>query len=277
MLDVILDTVFDGLKLLPFLFVAFLIIEFIEHRYENKTNELLKKTGKFGPFFGSLLGLVPQCGFSVLATNLYVTRLLTMGTLIAIYLSTSDEMLPVMLSGGLSYKVILTSLAIKFGVGLLMGFLIDLLYRPKVDPNYEICDHEHCSCHKSHSIIKASLIHTLKIFIFIFIINFLINTSFYYFGEDYLAKILLKDNIFGSFLTSLIGLIPNCGASVALTELYINHSISFGSMIAGLLTGSGVGLVVLIKNNQSLKNTLLIISLLYLIGSIVGLVINIIL
>lgn len=277
MIDVLLDTILDGLKLLPFLFVAFLIIEFIEHRYENKTGDILKKAPKLGPLFGSLFGLVPQCGFSVLATNLYVTRLITMGTLIAIYLSTSDEMLPVMISGGLSHKVILVSLAIKFGVGLLMGFLIDLVYHPKVAPNYEICDHEHCSCHKSHSVIKASLIHTLKIFIFIFIINFIINTSFYYFGEDYLAKILLKDNIFGSFLTSLIGLIPNCGASVALTELYINHSISFGSMIAGLLTGSGVGLVVLIKNNKLFKNTLLIISLLYLIGSIVGLVINIIL
>ena len=276
MIDIILDTVFDSLKLLPFLFIAFLIIELIEHKYENKTNTLIKNSGKFGPIVGSLLGLFPQCGFSVFATNLYVTRLITMGSLVAIYLATSDEMLPVMLSGGMKWQVILISLGIKFVIGIITGVIIDLIIKGDNKPVYEICDHEHCHCHKDHGVIKSSLIHTLKIFIFIFVFSFIINTSFYYFGEEFLSKILLKNSIFGSFLTSLIGLIPNCGASVLLTELYINNTITYGSMMAGLLTGAGVGLAILVKNNKPFKNTLFILLVIYLVGALSGLIINLI-
>ena len=276
MVDVILDTLLDGLKLLPFLFIAFLIIEYFEHHYQKKAKNVMEKSGRFGPILGSIFGLVPQCGFSVFATNLYITRIISMGTLVSIYLATSDEMLPVMLSGGLSYKVILVSLGLKLLIGLAVGFIIDAVIRRQEKPVYEICDHEHCSCSKSHSVIKASVIHTLKILLFIMIFSFAINVSFHYFGEDILSKILLKNNFFGPFLTSLIGLIPNCGASVLLTELFISKSITFGSMMAGLLTGSGVALVVLVKNNKPFKNTLLIISIIYSIGVIAGLIINLV-
>lgn len=274
MLDILLDTLIDGIKLLPFLFVAFFIIEYIEHRYQDKSLDIVKKTGRFGPLVGGILGLVPQCGFSVLATNLYVTRIVSLGTLISIYLATSDEMIPVMLAGKMDFKTILIALLIKLVVGMLCGFIIDLILHKNNKPIYDICEDEHCLCEKTSNIFLSSLTHTLKIFGFILLISLVLNISFEYLGNNFLSKILLKDNLFGSFLTSLIGLIPNCGASVLLTNLYISNAINFGEMMAGLLTGSGIAIVVLFRSNKHIKENLLITLILYLIGSIVGLLIN---
>lgn len=273
MWEVILDTLLDGTKLLPFLFVTFLIIEIFEHKFSDKGKKIVEKSGKFGPVLGSIFGIVPQCGFSVAATNLYVTRIISLGTLFSVYLATSDEMIPILIAEQASLSLILKILVIKLVLGIIFGFLIDLLIRNRQKPNYDICDHENCEC-KEH-IVLASLKHTFNIFIFILICTFVINLIMHFLGESYLESILLKNNIFAPFITSLIGLIPNCASSVVLTELYLNSAISFSSLIGGLLTGSGIALLVLLKETDK-KEALKIIGLLYLIGSISGIIIEIV-
>lgn len=278
MIDIILDTLIDSLKLLPFLFIAFLIIELIEHKLSKQTKELVSKSGKVGPLIGSILGLFPQCGFSVMATNLYVTRIITLGTLISIYLATSDEMLPIMLSQKIAFIEILKLLGIKFICGIIWGFIIDLLLNKKSEKrniNYEICDEDHCNCRKK-GIIKSTLIHTLKTMLFIMLVSFLLNTLLHFIGETNLSKVFLKNSIFGPFISSLIGLIPNCGSSIVITELYLNGAISLGSTMAGLLTGSGVALLVLFKENKDIKENITILSLLYGLGVISGIIIELI-
>lgn len=278
MIDIILDTLIDSLKLLPFLFIAFLIIELIEHKLNKQTKELVSKSGKVGPLIGSLLGLFPQCGFSVMATNLYVTKIITIGTLISIYLATSDEMLPIMLSQKIAFIEIVKLLGIKFICGIIWGFIIDLLLNKKSKKeniNYEICNEDHCNCHEE-GVIKSTLIHTLKTLLFIMLVSFLLNMLLHFIGEDSLSKLFLKNSIFGPFISSLLGLIPNCGSSIVITELYLNGAISLGSAMAGLLTGSGVALLVLFKENKDIKENITILSLLYGLGVISGIIIELI-
>ena len=268
----------DSIKLLPFLFIAFLIIELIEHKLSNKSKKVISKSGKYGPILGSLLGLIPQCGFSVVATNLYITRIISLGTLISIYLSTSDEMLIILLSKNANVKTILPLLLVKFSIGMISGFLIDFILRnkKKKQETYSICEDEHCGCEHEENLFKSSLIHTIKTFIFMFLATLLITYIFELFGEEYLSKLLLKDTIISPFITSLIGLIPNCASSVILTELYLSESINFASIISGLLTGSGVAILVLFKSNKNLKENLTILSLIYGIGVISGIIITLI-
>lgn len=277
MLDIILDTLLDGVKLLPFLFIAFLIIEALEHKLNKKNKKVISKAGKFGPAFGSLLGAIPQCGFSVMATNLYATRIITIGTLIAIYLSTSDEMLPIMLSHKVDISLIIKIIGTKVILGMLYGFIIDLFLRKRTKKapkeNYSICEEEHCDC--DHGILISSIKHTITTLLFILFTTFILNTVMEVFGENLLSKVLLKHTVFGSFITSLISLIPNCGSSVIVTELYLNKAITYGSMIGGLLTGSGVALLVLFRINKNLKENIKIVSLVYLLGAITGLLIDI--
>ena len=277
MLDIILDTLLDTLKLIPFLFIAFLIIELIEHKLNNRNKKVLTKSKKYGVILGSLLGVIPQCGFSVMATNLYITRIITLGTLIAVYLSTSDEMLPILISQKAEPSIIIKILLIKVLFAIIYGIIIDLIIsktKKKEQENYQICDEDHCHCEKG--ILKSALKHTLNISLFILIINFIINIIFTYIGEDFLSKLFLKDTIFSPFITSLIGLIPNCGASVILTELYLNNAINLSSLISGLLTGSGTALIVLFKGNKSVKENLLIVLLLYLLGAFSGIIMELI-
>ena len=277
MKEVILDTIVDSLKLIPFLLVAFLIIELLEHKLNNKTKSIITKSKKIGPIIGSLLGVIPQCGFSVMATNLYITRIITLGTLISIYLSTSDEMLIIMISEKVEISLILKILLIKIFFGIVYGLIIDKIINKKKkdkETNYELCDKEHCDC--NHSILLSAIKHTLHITLFIFIITLIINTIFTLLGDNYLSKILLNNSILSPFITSLIGLIPNCAASVILTELYLNSTISLGALIGGLLTSSGSSLLVLIKNNKNQKENLSIILLLYTLGILSGIIIELI-
>ncbi len=279
MFDIVLDTLLDALKLLPFLFLAFLLIEFIEHKLSKKSKKIIEKSGYLGPLLGGMLGLVPQCGFSVLATNLYITRIISLGTLISIYLSTSDEMLPILIMEKASFSIIFKILLIKFIIGISAGFIIDFILRKskrkqkKKKEDYSICHDEHCHCDEE-GIFLAALTHTLKTLFFIIIVSFVLNIIMTYLGEDYISKIFMKDNILSPFLASIIGLIPNCSASIILTELYIGGAISFASVISGLLTGSGVALLVLFKSNKNLKENLTILALIYLIGSFSGIIIE---
>ena len=272
MLEVIQDTLLDTIKLLPFLFVAFLIIEFIEHKLSNKLENIISKSGKLGPIVGALLGAVPQCGFSVLATNLYVTRIISLGSLISIYLSTSDELIPLMISHNAPLTKILSIVSIKVVIGIISGFLIDLFIRKTTKSDFVLCEDEDCDC--DHSIIKSSLIHTLKIAFFILIITFLINILFHFVDLSFLESALKNNKILTPFIASLIGLIPNCASSVMISELYLNNLISLGTTLSGLLTGSGVAIMVLVRKNKNISENIFIIGLIYIIGVIWGLLFN---
>ena len=281
MLEIIEDTLIDAIKLLPFLFITYLIMEYIEHKMGEKTKNTIKKSGKLGPIIGSILGIFPQCGFSVSATNLYAGRVITLGTLIAVYLSTSDEMLPIFISEAVSPIIILKILGIKLIIGMIAGSLMDLIInvfnknKQKEDDNEigHMCEEEHCHCDEN-GVFKSALKHTLNIFLFIILITFIINIVVYFVGEETIASWILNKPVIGSMITSLIGLIPNCAASVIITNLYLENVISLGSMIAGLLTGAGVGLAVLFKTNNKLKENIGIVALVYIIGVIVGMIIE---
>jgi len=270
MLHILIHTLEDLVKIVPFLFIAFLIMEYLEHKVSSKKNVLNNK--KIGPVVGSLLGVIPQCGFSVMATNLFSSRVITFGTLLAVYLSTSDEMLPLLISKGADFQLVIAILLIKVVVAIICGYLFDLLFRKKMPKDFSICESDECHCEEG--IFKSSLIHTLKISFFIFLITLLLNILIHYLGEDKIASILLKDNFFGPFLASLVGLIPNCASSIIMTELYLSGVITAGMLIGGLLTGSGIGLLVLFKVNKNKKENLVMLLSLYIIGVVVGILID---
>ena len=278
MLEIIEDTLIDSVKLLPFLFLTYLLMEYIEHKTKEKTKETIKKSGKFGPLIGGILGIVPQCGFSVSATNLYAARVITLGTLIAVYLSTSDEMLPIFISEAVPISTILKILGIKLLIGVFAGFIIDLVIRfvkkekQEEEKIVDLCEKEHCHCEKG--IVKSALKHTINIFIFIVIITFIINLVIYFIGEDTIAGFLRNQPILGPVIAGIIGLIPNCASSVILTQMYLENVISAATMISGLLVGAGVGLAVLFKTNKGIKQNLKITALLYVIGVLSGIVIG---
>ena len=276
MLDVLLDSLLDVLKLIPFLLFAFIILEYIEHKMSKKNEEILVNNKKYGPVLGGILGAFPQCGFSAMATKLFSSRVITLGTLIAVYLSTSDEMLPIMISKGTSLLIILKIIGIKVIIGIILGLLIDLFYKKKNNHQYTIheeCLDEHCHCEKS--IIKSSIHHTINITIYLLITILVLNTIIYFVGEENIREFLLNNK--GTyFISSLVGLIPNCASSVIMTEIYLSKMISFGSLMSGLLTGAGVGLLLLFKTNKNIKENILIIILLYIIGIIFGYLIDLI-
>lgn len=275
MLHIIEHTLIDTLKLLPFLFVTFFVMEYIEHKTSKKSKEKIEKAGKFGPLVGSLLGSFPQCGFSVAATNLYATRIISIGTLVAIYLATSDEMLPILLSEQVEISLIVKVLSIKIVIGIIFGFLIDIIFFKKEKETIkDFCEEEHCDC--EHGIVKSSIKHTLHIYGFIVLIELILNIIMHYMGQEMLQSIFMKDSIFGPFITSLVGLIPNCAASVAITELYLNEAITFGAFMSGLLTGSGVAILVLFKTNKNIKENIKITSIVYFIGVVCGILFDLI-
>lgn len=275
MSDVILDTVIDTAKLVPFLFLTYWVMEYLEHRTGAKTRKMVQKAGKWGPMIGSVLGAVPQCGFSAAASNLYAGRVITLGTLISIYLSTSDEMLPIMLSKQADARLIVSVLFMKVLIGMVAGFVIDWCYRgkqPEEGHIHDLCEHEHCHCEEG--ILHSAVHHTLHISFFILLISFALNLVLYFMGEDALSAILLNHSVFGPVLAGLVGLIPNCAASVAITQLFLEGVIGIGSMMAGLLVGAGVGLLVLFRMNHHRKENFRIVGLLYAIGVVTGIVLE---
>ena len=279
-LEVLQDTAIDTIKLLPFLFITYLIMEYIEHKTSNKVKDVIKKSGKFGPLLGAIVGVFPQCGFSVSATNLYAGRVITLGTLISVYLATSDEMLPILLTDAVPAGTIFTILGIKLVLGIVAGFIIDFVIRmfrkEKVEEQEEkieeICEHEHCHCEEG--IVTSAVKHTLNITIFIFFITLVLNAIIAYIGEDTIAHFISKNVILGPIVAGLIGLIPNCASSVILTELFISNVISMPVLISGVAVNAGVGLLVLFKTNKNAKENLKIVGLLYIIGVLAGIILE---
>ena len=279
-IDVIKDAMIDNIKILPFLFVTFLLMEYLEDKMQEKTKDVLKGAGKIGPLWGSLLGIVPQCGFSAAASNLYAGRVITTGTLIAIYLSTSDEMLPIMISNAVSPLLILKVLVYKVVIGMVAGFLIDFFLRyvlKKKEREVDIhhfCEQEHCEC--GHGILRPALIHTIKIFLFLLLVSLVLGFVIEIFGLESISSSFLSDPFLGPIMSGFIGLIPNCAASVVITEFFLEGAITFGTMISGLLVGAGVGILVLIRVNDDRKANAFIITALYMLGVISGIVINLV-
>ena len=284
-MDIILDTLLDGVKLIPFLFIAFLIIELIEHKLSKKTEKAVAKAGKAGPLIGALLGGIPQCGFSVVATNLYITRIISLGTLISIYLSTSDEMIPVLLSSDAPISKVFAIVGIKVLIGMVTGFIIDLIFREThkkeekknkkhAHEDFHVCEEEHCHCEEG--ILKSSIIHTFKTLAFILLVTFGLNLLFgYVISEEVVEEFMESHKLLAPMLASLIGLIPNCGASVMISQIYVEGVITFGTAMAGLLTNSGLALLVLFRQNKNIKDTLKILALIYFLGIAFGYIFNV--
>ncbi len=261
---------FDTLKVLPSLFLIYFLIEYLEHKNNNKAHHLFMKSEKAGPLFGSLFGCIPQCGFSVIASELYSKRFITLGTIIAVFVATSDEAIPMLLSEPSLWTKMLLLIGIKLVVAIIAGFSIDALTKKKHHVHHHHCEEEHHEHHHYHGnceschdgVLKSTLIHVVKIFIFIFAISVVLGFLMKYIPKD----MLLVNKWLQPFITPIIGLIPNCAASVLLTELYIEGIITLSSLTGGLCAGAGVGLIVLFKLNKNVKENFSVVFLLYAIG-----------
>ncbi len=279
---VFMHTLEDTLKLIPFLFLTYLAMEYLENRAAEKTVAVLSNTGKKGPVIGGLLGIIPQCGFSAAAANLYAGGVITVGTMVAVFLSTSDEMLPILISGRAETKEILFILGAKVLVGITAGLLVDVIVRKMNGGKqkglhiHEICERDHCHCEEG-SILQSALIHTVRITLFIFVLLLGINLAAEWIGMERLIALAAGYPILSIFLVGLIGMIPNCAVSVAITTFYLEGVLSFGSMFAGLLACAGIGIVILFKMNRNWKKNVIIMSGIYAISVFSGILLEILL
>lgn len=315
-LDILSDAFLDTVYLVPFLFVTYLLMEILEHKTGNKTQEMVKRAGVAGPAIGAVLGAVPQCGFSAAAATLYSGRVVSLGTLYAVLLSTSDEMLPVFIAEQAPIGLIATILISKIIIGMLFGFIVDLIYRTRHAQGeslriHEICEREHCACHEgcdtcehnpelvyshhddcadgcdhhhhehdhSHEhgaadIAKSALVHTVQVTVFILIISLALNVVLAFVGEDALASALSGNEVLSVVCAALVGLIPNCAASVVIAQLFLDGVIEFGAMMAGLLVSAGVGILVLLRTNRPVKQSIFILLGLLAFGIVSGLIIS---
>lgn len=281
--EVVLDGVIDSLKLFPFLYLAYLLMEVLEHHAKHGTEEIIRKAGRLGPLLGGALGAVPQCGFSAAAAGLFSGRLITIGTLIAVFLSTSDELIAVAASslptGKITIFKLLTILAVKVVFAVIVGFIVDLVASKivKVEKETEIgdiCEREHCHC-EEQGVFLSALNHSLRIFAFILAATLAINALIFFVGEDAIKNFIGNIPVVGEMIAGLVGLIPNCAASVVITELYIDGIITSGQMLSGLFAGAGVGLLVLFRTNRNIKQNIAIAVTVYIVGVLLGTLIEV--
>lgn len=350
--DIVLDAGKDTLALVPFLFVTYLALELLEHVAGERVNNTIRRAGTAGPAVGALLGIFPQCGFSAMAATLYAGRIVTLGTLVAVFLSTSDEMLPMLMAEHMPLKSMTTILAIKMLVALITGFLIDTAVRAlrknarvhaalrqtvlgaAVNPSHvncghgdhsegdivdevfeagvsaehihELCERDHCGCeehvehhhrrdsdsmrehscahehghahehthdneHMLSSIVRSALSHTVQVSVFIFLVTLVLVGILDTVGEPVLERVLRGNETLAVFASALVGLIPNCSASVVITQLYLEGVLTLAPMLAGTLISAGVGYLVLFRTNRSVRENMVIIVMLYGIGVVWGL------
>lgn len=322
LVDVLTESVIDTLKLIPFLFLTYLAMEALEHSASHHVRAAVEKSGKAGPVVGSILGALPQCGFSAMAATLYAGRVVTAGTLVAVILSTSDEMIPVFVAHQESPTRLFGILALKVIVGIIVGLLVDVALRMlhrTVDGRphiHELCERAHCHCedvedengsaeaeseaqaanagehddvarrahehahghdHHGHGlwpIVRSALVHTVQVTVFIFLVTFVFGLLIEGVGEDAIGELLADHPVRATFIAALVGLIPNCGASVALTELFLDGTLAAGPMVAGLLVSGGVGLLVLWRTNADLRQNAAVTGVVYAVGVAVGLLVG---
>lgn len=278
MTEIVIDSVIDSIKLLPFLFLTYLFMEWLEHKTGSAARNTIRTAGKLGPVWGGLLGVIPQCGFSAAASSLFAGRVITVGTLIAVYLSTSDEMFPIMISNAVPAATIIKILACKAAIGIISGFVVEYVYthvlkkQEKEMDIHEICEEERCNC--EHGLLSSALTHTLHVFVYIFLISLALNIIIGLVGEETLAGLFTGAPIVGELIAALVGLIPNCASSVVITQLYLEHIIGTGAMMAGLLVNAGVGILILFRLNHDRKQNFRIIGLLYGLGVFWGIIIE---
>ena len=271
-------TIEDSVKLLPFLFFTYLLMELLEHTTGGKVQNKIKNAGKVGPLWGGLLGIMPQCGFSAAASSLYAGRVITVGTLLAVFLSTSDEMLPIFISEAVAPATIIKILGAKVCIAIVSGFLAELVYvnilkkKEKDMDIHVVCEEEQCSC--EDGVLKSALKHTFKIFVYILLITFMLTFVIELIGEDQLAVVFQDIPVVGEMIAALVGLIPNCASSVVITELYLSGIIGAGAMMSGLLVNAGVGLLVLFRLNRDWKQNAGIMAALYGFGVVWGVIIE---
>ena len=289
MLEVLLESLLDTLKAVPILYLVYLFVAFFSHK------SLLKASQKNGPLIGAALGQIPQCGFSSAMADLYSKKHITIGTLLAVLLATSDEALPVLLSNPQNILTVLLMVAIKFVFAVIVGYSIDKIFNKKqaAKENVKInvkCNH--CGVETAHhensneqvlcnnpACVKDMFIHALKhtliISLYLLIASVAINLLIYFVGLEVISTILVSNSIFQPFLVAVLGLIPSCAVSVTFVELFLSGVLSFGSLIAGLSAGAGLGLVVLFAKNKNIKNNILILAMLYYFSVLLGMIVNI--
>lgn len=281
MVDVLLDALLDSLKVFAVVLAFNILISFIENWLAKK----IEKNKKISPILGAAFGLIPQCGFSVVASDLYIKEHITMGTLVAVFIACSDESLPIIISNFNEAYMALPLLGIKFVLGFAIGYLVDVIVRERkhVNEHLDHCEHEeeiHVGCchhhiedeeeSKVHKHLLHPLIHSLKVLLYVFIINIIFGTIIYFVGEEQLSNFLMSNRYVAPLFATIIGLIPNCASSVILTELFIKHSISFGACLSGLIINAGLGTIVLFKNKDFVKKGLIIISILFIVSIVSG-------
>lgn len=278
-IHIVEHTFFDTIKIVPFLFITYLIMEWLEHKTGSKAQAAIRRAGQAGPLIGGVLGIFPQCGFSAAASNFYAGGLITAGTLVAVFLSTSDEMLPIFISESVPVSTIIKVLLVKMLLGVVSGFILDFLYHKLLRKElrykniHTMCESEHCKCEEG--VFSSTLRHTLQITLFIFLITVVLNSVIEIVGEDTLASVLSGVPVLGEVVAALVGLIPNCASSVVITQLYVEGVIGAGPMMSGLLASSGVGVLLLCRmNKKRVKQNAGIIGFLYLVSVFWGVLIE---
>ncbi len=279
-IDIVLDGVVDSLKTLPFLFIAFLVIEFLEHKAQDKVKHLFTRAGKAGPFIGTLLGCVPQCGFSVMSANLYSSGIIALGTLVAVFLSTSDEAVILLATAPNGTNEIARLIITKIFISLLFGYTIYFIEKKSHKHHHhhhshDLCEHDHCGCEENGGVLRPALIHTGKVFGFLLLFTVIINLIVSFIGTEKLSQLLLSDSAFQPLLSALIGFIPNCASSILMTQLYVQGTLSFGALIAGLCTNAGAGMLILFREKSKVKESFKIVGIMYLCSIVPGLVLHI--
>ena len=289
LLHVLEHSVLDTLPLVPLLFVTYLAMEAIEHTASAHVRAVVERSGAAGPVVGALLGALPQCGFSAMAATLYAGRVVTVGTLVAVVLSTSDEMVPVFLAHQEPLGRLFAIMGVKVFVGLAVGLVVDALLRAWHRAGdghvhiHELCEREHCHCDDDHghdhahgrwAIVRSALVHTVQVTLFILAVTFVFGLAIEYVGQDALGDLLANHPVRATFLAALVGLIPNCGASVAITELYLDGVLATGPMLAGLLASGGVGLLVLWRTNADARQNALVTAFVYVVAVATGLLVG---
>lgn len=276
---IVKEAALDTLKTLPFLLAAFLIIEFLEHHAQDRLSRVFRKDGKAGPLAGAVLGCIPQCGFSVMCANLYTGGIITTGTLIAVFLSTSDEAVILLGARPGAAAEILKLLVTKVIIAIIAGYAVDFIakrfFKGNGDDLSDLCEHDHCGCDEHEGIVIPALVHTAKVFGFLLLFSVILNFAVEFIGSERLSALLLSDSVFQPVFAALLGFIPNCAASVLLTQLYLEGALSFGSVIAGLGTSAGAGMLILFREKSRIKGNLKLIGILYICAVIPGMILQI--
>ena len=270
-----IDFLVDNLLLLPFLFATYLALEAVEARAGGALERMLGRVRRIGPLFGALAGAVPQCGFSAAAASMYAGGVVGAGTLVAVFLSTSDELVPVLVSSNAPLGLVAKMVALKVSIGILAGFAVNavLAWRGRGDASphvADLCAHSRCGCRERQGILVPALIHTAEIFVFILLVSGAVEVALHFCGEDALESFVLNKPVAGELLGGLLGLVPNCAVSAASAQMYLKGGMSAGALMASSLAGSGVGLAVLFRTNRNWRENLALLGTVYLFGVVFG-------